>query len=273
MDDWEKFNETSLPEKEDFFSHLDMEDIIYRDYAHAKRVCKTFEKNNLGKYHDFYFQSNTSLFADVFENFRNMCTKIYELDPEKFLSAPGLAWQAALKKTNVKLDLLVDIDMLVMVQKGRRGWLYHSICWYTKANDKYMKDYDKNKESSYIQYWDVNNLYDWTMSQKLPVSNFDRIKDTFEYTKDVMKNYNEESDEGYFLEADVQYPENVHNLHNDLPFLPEWMKIEKDKKLVANLHDKTKYVVYIRKLKQALNHGLVLRKVHIKWLNLIKMLG
>ena len=84
-----------------------------------------------------------------------------------------------------------------------------------------MKDYDKNKESSYIQYWDVNNLYDWTMSQKLPVSNFDRIKDTFEYTKDVMKNYNEESDEGYFLEADAQYPENVHNLHNDLPFLPE----------------------------------------------------
>ena len=84
-----------------------------------------------------------------------------------------------------------------------------------------MKDYDKNKESSYIQYWDVNNLYDWTMSQKLPVSNFDRIKDTFEYTKDVMKNYNEESDEGHFLEADVKYPENLHNLHNDLPFLPE----------------------------------------------------
>ena len=188
MDDWEKFNETSLPGKDDFYSHLDMEDIIYWDYAHAKRVCKTFEKKNLGKYHDFCLQSNTSLLADVFENFRNICTKIYELDPAKFLSAPGLAWQTALKKTNVKLDLLVDIDVLVMVQKGRRGWLYHSICRYTKANDKYMKDYDRNKESSYILYWDVNNLNDWTMSQKLPVSKFDRIKDTFEYTKDVMKN-------------------------------------------------------------------------------------
>ena len=98
MDDWEKFNETSLPEKEDFFSHLDMEDIIYRDYAHAKRVCKTFEKNNLGKYHDFYFQSNTSLLADVFENFRNMCLEIYELDPAKFLINSWISMASSFKK-------------------------------------------------------------------------------------------------------------------------------------------------------------------------------
>ena len=98
MDDWEKFNETSLPEKENFYSNLNMEDITDADYAHAKRVCKDFEIKNLGEYYDLYVQSDTLLLADVFENFRNMCLKIYKLDPAKFISAPGLAWQAALKR-------------------------------------------------------------------------------------------------------------------------------------------------------------------------------
>ena len=124
-----------------------------------------------------------------------------------------------------------------------------------------MKDYDKNKELTYLQYWDVNNLYGWAMSQKLPVNNFEWIKDTSQFNEDFIKNYNEESDEGYFFEVDVQYLEKLHELHNDLPFLPERMKIEKVEKLVANLHDKTEYVIHIRNLKQALNHGLVLKKV------------
>ena len=149
-----------------------------------------------------------------------------------------------------------------MVEKGIRGGICHSIYRYAKANNKYMKDYDKNKESSYLQYWDVNNLYGWAMSQKLPVNNFEWIKDTSQFNEDFIKNYNEESDEGYFLEVDVQYLEKLHELHNDLPFLPERMKIEKVEKLVANLHDKTEYVIHIRNLKQALNHGLVLKKVH-----------
>ena len=114
MDDWEKFNEKSLPEKKDF----NMEDITDVDYAHAKSLCKKFEINNLGEYHDLYGQSDTLLLADVFENFQNMCLKIYELDPEKFLSAPGSALQADLKKTKVKLDLITDIGMLLMVEKG-----------------------------------------------------------------------------------------------------------------------------------------------------------
>ena len=95
-----------------------------------------------------------------------MCPKIYELDPAKFLSAPGLAWQAALKKAKVKLDLLTNIDMFLMVEKGIRGGICHSIDRYLKANKKYMKDYDKNKESSYIQRWNINNLYGWVMTQK-----------------------------------------------------------------------------------------------------------
>ena len=173
MDDWEKFSETSLPKKEDFYSNLNMEDITDTDYVHAKKVCKDFEIKNLGKYHYLYIQSDTLLLTDILENFRSMCLKIYEFDPAKFTPAPGLAWQAALKKTKVKLDLLTDIAMLLMVEKGIIGGTCHSIYRYAKDNNKYMEDYDKNKESSHIQYWDVNNLYGCTMSQKLPVNNFE----------------------------------------------------------------------------------------------------
>ena len=152
--------------------------------------------------------------------------------------------------------------MLLMAEKGIKGRIRHYIYRYAKANNKYMKDYDKNKESSYLQYWDVNNLYGWAMSQKLPVNNFEWIKDTSQFNEDFIKNYNEESDEGYFFEVDVQYLEKLHELHNDLPFLPERMKIEKVEKLVANLHDETEYVVHIRNLKQSLNHVLVLKKFY-----------
>ena len=119
-----------------------MEDITNPDYAHVKRVCKDFELENLAEYHDLYFQSNTLLLADLFENFQNMC-----LDPAKFFPTPGLEWQAALKKTKVKLDLLTDIDMLLMVEKGIRREICHSVYQYAKANNKFMKYYDKNKES------------------------------------------------------------------------------------------------------------------------------
>ena len=125
MDDLEKFNETTLSGKEDFYSHLNMEDITDADYTHAKRVCKDFEIKKIGKYHDLYVQSDILLLTDVFGNFRNMCLEIYEF--LKFLSAPGSAWQAALKETRVKLDILTHIDMLLMVEKGIRGGICHSI--------------------------------------------------------------------------------------------------------------------------------------------------
>ena len=131
---------------------------------------------NLGDYHDWYVQCDTLLLADVFENFRKKCIEIYELQLAHFLSAPGLAWQACLKKTGVKLELLTNVDMLLMVEKGIRGGICHAIHWYARANNKYMKNYDKNKESSYIQYLDGNNLYGWVMSQKLPVDIFKRRK-------------------------------------------------------------------------------------------------
>ena len=117
------------------------------------------EIKNRGEYHDLYVQSDTLLLADVFENFRNKCIEIYELDPAHFLSAPGLAWQACLKKTKVELELLIDIDMLLMVEKGTRGGICQATHRYAKANNKYMKNCNKNIESSYIDYSDANNLY------------------------------------------------------------------------------------------------------------------
>ena len=124
------------------------------------------------------------------------------------------------------------------------------------------KKYDRNKESSYLKDWDVNNLYEWPMSQKLPMNKLVWIGDTSKSNEDFIKNYKEETDERYFLEVDVQYPETLHELHNDLPFLLERMKIEKTKKLVTNSYDKTEYFIHPRNLKQALNHGLILKKVH-----------
>ena len=172
-DTWERFSEISLPSKEDFYSNLNMEDISDIDYRHANNVFKVFKLENLGDYHNLYVQSNILLLACVFNNFRDMCLKEYELDPAHFLSLPGLAGQVYLKKTNIELELLTDYDMLLMVEEGIRGGICHSIHRYAKANNnKYMKNYNNNEESYYIQYLDANNLYGWAMSKKLPVYGF-----------------------------------------------------------------------------------------------------
>ena len=214
------------------------------------------------KYHDLYVQSDTLLLADVFENFRNTCLEVYELDPAHFLSLPGLAWQACLKKVSIKLELLTDYDMLFMVEEGIRGGIRHSIYRYAKANNKYMKSYDENEECLYIQYLDANNLYGWAMSQKLPLISFKWLEHTSETNEEFIKNYDENNNKGYILQVDVKYPRKLHDSHSDLPLLPRRMKIDKCKKLVCNLHNKKKYVVHIKSLKQALNHGLKLKKVH-----------
>ena len=166
------------------------------------------------------------------------------------------------KKTNVKLELLTDYDTLLMVEEGIRSGICHSIHRYAKANDKCIKNYDKNKESSYIQYLDANKLYGWAMSQKLPVNYFKWVKKASKIDEKFIKNYDEDSDKGYVFEVDVKYPRRLHDLHSDLPFLPKRMKIDKCKKLVCNLRNKKKYVLHIRSLKQVLNYGLKFKKVH-----------
>ena len=150
MDTWERFSEISLPSKEDFYSNLNMENISDIDYRHANDVSKVFKLENLGDYHNLHVQSDSLLLADVFNNFRDMCIKEYELDPAHFLSLPGLAWEACLNKTNIELELLTGYDMLLMVEEGIRGGICHSIHRNAKANNKYMKNYNINEESSSI---------------------------------------------------------------------------------------------------------------------------
>ena len=150
-----------------------------------------------------------------------------------------------------------------MIEEGVIGGICHAVHRYAKANNKYMKNYDPSKESSYIQYLDANNLYGAAMSEKLPINGFKLVNDISGINKKFIKSYDKKnSNKGYILEVDVGYPSKLHKLHRDMPFLPEKMKTDKTKKLVCNLRDKKKYVVHISILKQALNHGLKLKKVH-----------
>ena len=158
-----------------------------------------------------------------------------------------MAWQACLKKTGVKLELIADIDMLLMVEKEIRGGIFQSIHKYAKANNKHMKNYNKKIESS-LMYLDANNLYGWVMSQKLPVNRFKWENDILQFNKDFKKNYNENSNKGYFLEVDIEYPKKIFDSNKDLPFLPH-KKLEKVEKRVCTLEDKEKYVIHIKALK------------------------
>ena len=207
MDSWKRFKEESLPDKESFYSELNNEHIIDEDYAHAQKVWYTFNIKNLGEYHDLYIQSDTPLLADAFENVRDECIEICKLDPAHFLSAPGLAWQACLKKTEVELELLTDNDMLMMFEEGTRGGMCQASYRYAKANNKYMKNYDKNKESSFLVYDDANNLYGWSMCKKLPVGDFKWVDDLSIFTEGFIQNYDEDSDIGYNLEVDLNIQE------------------------------------------------------------------
>ena len=186
IDEWDKFNERIIPGKESFYSNLTLENISETDYAHANNVFKIFNINNLGEFHDLYVRSDTLLLADTFENFRQSCLENYELDPVHFVSLPGLAWQACLKKTNVELELLTDYDMLLMVEEGIRGGICHAIQRYAHANNKYMKDCDRKKKSFYIQYLDANNLYGKAMTEKLPVRGFRWMEDISKIDEDFV---------------------------------------------------------------------------------------
>ena len=182
---------------------------------------EAFEIKNLGAYHGLYVQCDTFLLADVFENFRNMCLDKYRLDPAHFLSPSGLAWPTCLKKTKVELEFVTDIDMLLMVEKGTRCGIYQAIHRHAKANNKYMKNYNKDVISSYLMYLDAKNLYGRATSQKLLVNGFKWAKKISKFNKSFIRNYDENSDIGCFLEVDIDYSKKLFNLHKDLPFLPE----------------------------------------------------
>ena len=173
MDDWDKFAETALPPKEAFYGKLNMSGVSDQDYEHAHRVWSNFGIRNLGEYHDLYLRMDVILLANVFEAFRKVCLDNYGLDPAHFYTAPGLAWHACLKKTKIRLELLLDLDRLLMFEREIRGGIIQSVHRWAKANNPYMgSEYEPREPTRYLQYLDANNLYGWAMSQPLPTGGF-----------------------------------------------------------------------------------------------------
>ena len=258
MDNFDKFNETKLPPINKFYSKLYDSNVDKKDYAHAQKVWSHFGFKNMGEYHDLYLKTDVVLLADIFENFRDVCLKNYKLDPAWYYTSPGLSWDALLKNTEIKLDLLSDINMILFVEARIRGGVSMISNRYGKANNKYMENYNPIKESKFITYLDANNLYGWGMSQKLPYKNFRWIDETnFDPTL-----INTEDDTGYILQVDLEYPKELHDVHNDYPLAPESFKIKKIDKLTPNLYNKTKYILHLKNLQLYLSLGLKLTKIH-----------
>ena len=257
-----------------------MKGISDEDYEHAEQVWNTMEKKTLSRYHNTYLKKDVLLLADVFDTFRNTCLKNYKFDPAHLYTAPGLAWQALLNTAaeycehekrhkecelfpnEFRLELLTDIDILLMVGKGIGGGITQSVKRYTKTNNKYMKDlYNPDEKSICLQYLDANKLCGWAMVQNLPTHTF-LWKKAQAFTPEKIDELVKKDKRGYLLEVDVEYPKELHENHNELPFLTERMNMGRVEKLVPNLKDKKRYVVQIKALSQAFKHGLKLKKVH-----------
>src|SRR5688572_7080243 len=255
VDSVDRLNETELPPKSAFYSRLNDSGISDEDYEHAKTVWDEFGFKTFREYHDLYNLSDVLLLADVFENFRDVCSDNYDLDPAWYYTSPGLAWDAALKLTEVQLELLSDYDMILMVKHGIRGGVSTISHRYAQANNKYMPSFDASKPSSFIAYLDANNLYGWAMCKNLPTHGFEWMSD------DELNDWRTTS---CILEVDLHYSKDLHDLHNDYPLAPESVTPESSTvpKLIPNLNDKVKYIVHYENLKQYESLGLKITKIH-----------
>ena len=230
-------------------------------------------------YHDHYLKKDVLLLADVFEKFISTCIKYYELDPCHYFSSPGLSWDAMLKMTAIELEKISDIDQYLFIEKGTKGGISYIAKRYAKANNKYMNDYEPSKPSTFITYLDKNNLHVWVMSEYLPYKKFEWVKNVDEL--DVIS-INKKIDVGYFLEVDLEYPNELHELHNDYPLAPEKLAVSNNmlsvnckkiadeydikdgnvKKLILNLGNKSKYVIHYKNLQLYLSLGMKLTKIN-----------
>ncbi len=253
MTDFSKLSATSLPPKEAFYSQLNDSHISDEDYEHAQKVWSAFNCKTMRDYHDLYLKTDVLLLADVMTEFRKTCKKAYGLEALHYYTSPGLALDAMLKYTKVKLDLISDPDMFLMVERGVRGGVSTVTKRYAKANNRYVKGYDNSQTSVYIPYLDANNLYGWAMSKPLPLKDFQWMKE------EELKNWNSTP---CILEVDLEYSEELHDPHNEYPLAPERLLIGKVEKLVPNLNSKTKYVLHYENLKLYLRLGLKLTKIH-----------
>lgn len=301
FDSLEKMQDEELPSIEDFNNDLngqydvyegnevkaieecELQSITQKQYEHAQNIWTTFDCKTFGDYHDVYLYTDVLLLADIFENFRNMCLSYYGLDPAHYLTAPSLSWDALLKMTKINLELLTDYDMYLMIEQGIRGGISMISNRYAKANNKYMKNYDNKEITKYLMYLDANNLYGHSMSEKLPTNNFNWANVDDPKFSEWIHNSEEEIDhQGYFFEVDLEYPKELHDLHNDYPLAPERLVVKNEMlseyqnavinelniksiecvKLVPNLNNKVKYQVHYKVLKLYLLLGLKITKIH-----------
>lgn len=261
IDSLERFEETSLPPPEMFYSKLNESPVDLEDYEHALKVWTELNISTLGEYNDLYVKLDVSLLSDVMEQFRNVCMTAYGLDCFYCFTAPGLAWQAMMKETKCELQLLTDIDMVLMIEDGVRGGLTSSVTRYVKANNKHLPDFNPNEESVYIGYFDSNNLYGLGMSQPLPFGGF-----SWENPNTIgdILNIPKYGDVGYILDFDFEYPEHLHDEHYDLPLLPrtEVPPGSKHPKLMTTVENKSNYIAHYWTVQQAIELGIIIVKVN-----------
>ena len=207
MNSFERFNKEKLPARKYFYSSTEngkigddgiISDchISVKDYLTHEKTSDKFEMKNMGDYHDHYLKRDLLLLVDVYKRFIGTCLKYYRLDPCHYFSSPGLSWDAMLKMADIKLEKMSDINKYLFIEKGLRGGISYIAKRYAKANNKYINDYDPTKPSTFISYLDMNNLYDWAMSEYLPYEGFKWLKNVDKF--DVMS-INGKSPIGYFL--------------------------------------------------------------------------
>ena len=277
------FEEPTLPSKENFYSSLRMQHISDEDYEFAQEVFRTFGCKNLGEYHDLYCGTDVMLLADCFEDFRKLCLSIYQLDPVHFSTAPGLSWQACLKYTGIQLDILTDISMNLFIDAAMMGGFSGVITQHSTANNPHLENWDPQLPLKFIALFDCNNQYGAAMQELLPYGSFEWVEreDLPLFTEDLIKYMDHDSDIGYFIECDLHVPESLHDEHFEYPYAMESTEIRENmlsnyqkklsrelnlrvggKKLCTTLSDKKKYIVHSKNLKQYIEGGLKLTKVH-----------
>lgn len=283
--DFSKFSVRELPPKHEFYNTIGKCHISEKDYEHAKEVWKEMNIQTMGEYHDLYVLCDVVLLADVFERFRSITIKSFDLDPAQYYTLAGLCWSACLKMSGIELELLTDIEQYQMIEKGVRGGVAMMTLRYAEANNPYIQEsYDSSKPNVYLGYFDMNNLYGGAMVEHLPVRDCHWLSEKETSELDIL-NVDKDASTGYILEVTLEYPRHLHDEHNDLPLAPESLIIkvedlspycrnlykslhkqktsgEISKKLVPTLNTKEKYVVHYRNLQFYIQKGLILKKIH-----------
>ena len=217
MDSFARFDESRLPSQDAFYIKLSDSPCSDTEYVHATQVWTPFEGESMADYHDIYLKCDVLLLADFFEEFRTTCLAHYNLDVVHYYTAPGLAWDAALRMTHVTLELIIDIDMYHFIEKSIRVGISMTTTMYARANTPTLPVYDASRPHVNLIYLDANILYGWAMSQPLASCGFRFLQpDEIEALAGVWE-LSDDAEDGYIIEVDLSYPQHLHDDHDGYP--------------------------------------------------------